>query len=368
ILLQQQYAQGLINALQLQGDPVLAMVEISNEGSVVQAWQGGQLDPVLVGDYRTALQNEWNAWLLAKYQTTAALAQAWGATTPDGPNLLLGNWQLEVHAPAVATVTATTTNGIPTEQVHVIQGGNWVFLKQTGFNMTAGNHYRWTFQARADLANGATANVPVSVMRDDSPWDGYSVSPYSIAVTNQWQTFTVLANASFNILVNPTQPDGGRAMMEVDGVGADVYVRSATLVQAGLNGLASGQTLEQGNLTLPGPTDNPSPVRLNDYAAFLTWVDQHYVNTIRDTVRAVTDPLVPITGTQMDYGGLSILDSQDGLDYQDNHFYIDHPQFPGIAWDPWDWHIADQAAADQTWSSFVDMAWAREAGRPYTVS
>ncbi len=369
IQLQQQYAQGLIGKLQLQGDPVLAMVEISNEGSVVQAWQGGQLDPVLVGDYRTALQSEWNAWLAAKYQTTAALAQAWGATTPDGPNLLLGNWQLEVHAPSIASLTATTTNGLPTEQVHVTQNGNWIFLKQTGFSMTAGNHYRWTFQARADLAAGASASVGVSVMRDDSPWDGFSVSPYSITLTNQWQTFTLLANASFSILVNPpTQPNGGRVMMDVENVGADVYVRSMTLVQAGQNGLASGQSLEQANLTLPGPTDNPSPARLNDYAAFLTWADQHYVNTIRDSVRAVTDPLVPITGTQMDYGGMSILDSQDGLDYQDNHFYIDHPNFPTIAWDPWDWRIQDQAAADQTWSSFVDMAWGREAGRPYTVS
>jgi len=369
IQLQQQYAQGLIGKLQLQGDPVLAMVEISNENSVVSSWQGGQLDPVLVGDYRTALQSEWNAWLAAKYQTTAALAQAWGTSTPDSPNLLTGNWQLEVHSPAIANVTAITTDGLPTERVHVTQNGNWVFLKQTGFSMTSGNHYRATFQARADLANGASASVPVSVMRDDSPWDGYSVSPYSITLTNQWQTFTVLAAAAFDILVNPpTQPNGGRMMLEVDGVGADVYVRGMTLAQAGVNGLASGQSIEQANLTLPGPADNPTAARLNDYAAFLTSVDQHYVNTIRDSVRAVTDPLVPVTGTQVGYGGLSIFDSQDGLDYQDNHFYIDHPNFPTIAWDPWDWRIRDQAAADDTWSSFVDMAWAREAGRPYTVS
>ncbi len=91
------------------------------------------------------------------------------------------------------------------------------------------------------------------------------------------------------------------------------------------------------------------------------------MNTIRDTLHA-SGVTAPITGTQMGYGGMSILDSQDGLDYQDNHFYVDHPGFPGLAWDPWDWNIQNAAAGDAGWSSFLDMAWSREAGRPYTVS
>jgi hypothetical protein len=332
IQLQLQYAQGLIDKLNLQNDPVLAMVEISNESSVVSSWQQGQLDAVLAGDYRSALQTQWNTWLAAKYQTTTALSQAWGQGTPDGPELLNGAWQLEVHSPAQAGLTTTSTSGIPTAQVHVGQAGNWVFLKQTGFSMTAGNRYLWTFQARADLANGATVTVPVSVMRDDSPWDGFLYS--SISISNQWQTFHVLANASFDITVNPpTQPNGGRIMLEVDGVGADTYVRSMSLVRAGQYGLAAGESIEAGNISLPDPTRNATTGRLNDYVQFLTSVDKNYVNAVRDTVRSSV-ALVPITGTQMGYGGFSILDSQDGLDYQDNHFYIDHPGFPGIAWDP----------------------------------
>ena len=70
----------------------------------------------------------------------------------------------------------------------------------------------------------------------------------------------------------------------------------------------------------------------------------------------------------MGYGGLAILDTQDGLDYQDNHFYIDHYNFPNTAWDGFDWRIRDSAAADDGWSAFTNMAWARQAGRPYTVS
>jgi hypothetical protein len=369
VTLQQQYAQGLIERLQLKNDPVLAMVEISNESSAVSAWQWGQLDPVLVGDYRSALQKQWNAWLSAHYASSDALTRAWGPNTSDGPNLLSGNWQVELHDLAQANLELITTDGIPTAHLYKVRGGGWLFLKQTGFSMTSGHRYAWTFQARAALAEGTTANVPVSVMRDDSPWDGYQTSPYSITLTNQWRIFTVLAEAGFDILVNrPSHPDGGRVMMDLEYVNTDVWVRTVKLVQAGQHGLMAGETLEQGNISLPGPADNPTTARLNDYVRFLTSVDQNYVNTMRDTVREVTDSLVPITGTQIGYGGLSILDSQDGLDYQDNHFYIDHPDFPGIAWDPWDWRIHNHAAEDDTWSEFLDMAWGREAGRPYTVS
>jgi hypothetical protein len=369
VALQQQYAQGLIEKLQLKNDPVLAMVEISNESSIISSWQSGQLEMVLQGDYGAEFERQWNNWLSRQYSSTSTLSQAWGASTPDGPNLLSGSWRLELHDSAGANLENNTTDGIPTAHLSNVRGGGWLFLKQTGFSMTAGHRYSWTFQARAALAAGVNANVLVSVMRDDSPWDGYSASPYSITLTNQWQNFTVLATAPFDILVNPfSQPNGGRVMMDLENVNADVWVRSAMLVQAGEHGLSSGESLAQGNISLPGPSDNATAPRLNDYVSFLISVDQNYVNTIRDTLRAASDPWVPITGTQVGYGGLSIFDSQNGLDYQDNHFYIDHPDFPGIAWDPWDWRIHDQAAADDTWSAFLEMAWAREAGRPYTVS
>ncbi len=261
VQLQQQYAQGLIQQLNLANDPVLAMVEISNECSIVSSWQQGQLDSVLLGDYRTSLQAQWNTFLAAKYLNTATLVQAWGNSSSDGPELLNNAWQLEVHTPAAATLTNTTTDGIPTAQVHVSQAGNWVFLKQVGFSMTQGNQYLWSFQARANLPAGVTYTAPVTVMRDDSPWDGYVYS--SITLSNQWQTFNILANASFDILVNPpTQPNGGRVAIEVDGVGADTYARSMTLKQAGQHGLASGESIEAGNISLPGPTDNPTPARL----------------------------------------------------------------------------------------------------------
>ncbi len=358
--LQQQYTSQLIRKLALRDDPVLAMVEINNESSLMQAWQWGQLDPVLDGEYRSALQSQWNSWLGARYANTPALAGAWGAGAADGAEILNGKWTLEQGHGKTGTLVMTTTDGIPTAQVQPGQGSGWLFLKQTGFHLSTGVRYRWTFQARADLPAGQKFDVPVSVMRDVSPWDGLLYS--TISLTNEWQTFTIAVTPSFAI------QDSGRVSLDVEFAPGAVYARSMSFVPAGQRGLAPGETVEMSTVSLLGPAEGATAARMADYVAFLIAADRNYVNTLRDTVRAETGPLVPITGTQMGYGGLAILDSQDGLDYQDNHFYIDHYNFPNTQWDGFDWRIRDAAAADSGWSSFTDMAWARQAGRPYTVS
>jgi hypothetical protein len=358
--LQRQYAAGLIRKLGLAGAPVLAMVEINNESSLVQAWQGRELDPVLDGEYRAALQSQWNGWLARKYVDTAALSAAWGAGSADGADVLPGKWTLEQGHGKTGTLTMTTVDGIPAAQVQPGQGSGWLFLKQTGFHLDAGVRYVWKFEARTDLAAGQKVDVPVSVMRDVSPWDGILYS--TISLTNQWQTFTIAVTPAFAI------QDSGRVSLDVEYAPGAVYARNMSLVPAGQKSLGSGETLEAANVSLIGPGEGATPTRMADYTAFLVATDRAYVNAIRDTVRSETDALVPITGTQMGYGGLAILDSQDGLDYQDNHFYIDHYNFPNTAWDGFDWRIRDSAAADTAWSSLTDMAWAREAGRPYTVS
>lgn len=358
--LQQQFTLGLVDRLKLKGDPVLALVEINNESSLVQAWQGGQLDPVLDGEYRTALTRQWNQWLAARYASTPALAAAWGTSTPDGPDLLPGAWTLEQGHGKTGTLTTVTMDGIRTAQVTPGAGSGWLFLKQTGFHLDNGARYVWRFQAKVDAPAGQTVQVPVSVMRDVSPWDGFLYR--NIQLTNQWQTFTVAVTPSFDI------HDSGRVSLDVEYAPGNVYVRSMTLVKAGQRGLAPEESVESASVSLIGPGEGATQPRLADYVRFLTATDRAYFSALSEAVHAATDPLTPVTGTQMGYGGLSILDSQAEASYQDNHFYIDHYNFPNTAWDGFDWRIRDAAAADNVWSSLLDMAWARQDGRPYTVS
>jgi len=106
----------------------------------------------------------------------------------------------------------------------------------------------------------------------------------------------------------------------------------------------------------------------DDYWQFLAERDRYYLRRMLEAVRETTDALVPVAGTQMGYGGLLNLDSHAGLNYQDNHFYIDHYNFPNLRWDARDWRIRDSSAVGSGLSTYLNMAAAREAGKPYTVS
>lgn len=118
-------------------------------------------------------------------------------------------------------------------------------------------------------------------------------------------------------------------------------------------------------LTEKPASDEP---RLNDFLLFLADRDRDYLRRMMLAVRESTDPLLPVAGTQMGYGGLLNLDTHADLDYQDNHFYIDHYNFPNARWDSRDWRIRDQASVGSGLAAFINMAVTREAGRPYTVS
>ena len=108
--------------------------------------------------------------------------------------------------------------------------------------------------------------------------------------------------------------------------------------------------------------------RADRYLLFLADRDRSYLKRMLGAVRETTDALVPVAGTQMGYGGLLNLDSHADLDYQDNHFYIDHYAFPHTAWDARDWRIRDTSSVATGLAAFLNMAAARESGRPYTVS
>jgi hypothetical protein len=119
------------------------------------------------------------------------------------------------------------------------------------------------------------------------------------------------------------------------------------------------------DLVASSDTANP---HLNAWLSFLVDRDHAYLDRMKRAVRDSSDSLVPITGTQMDYGGLLTMDAQAAMDYQDNHFYIDHYNFPHTAWDSRDWRIRDSSSVGSGLATFLNMAAARVAGVPYTVS
>lgn len=362
VRLQADFARNLIEALALKDDPVLGVIEIDNETSLLQAWQTGGLDKYLLGDYQTEFQRQWNRFLKKKYHSSDALGSAWGPGEPPGPQLLSSDpqaWRLEVHAPAQAVLEIL--GGDPqTVRVTVQRGGAPVILKQVGFSITTERPYLAEVEMRADLPPGTSRNVYWDIKQDVNPWR--TLSSKTVSVTNQWQKFTMAITPAFAM-------DGmGRFGLSVDGVEFPIYVRNGSLAQAARRGLNDGETIEDATVALVGENEASTLPRANDYLLFLANRDAHYFRAILRAVRAAAGDLVPVAGTQMGYGGLLNLDSHQELGYQDNHFYVDHYNFPHVQWDGRDWRIRDSSSVGSGLTSFQNMAAARQAGGPYTVS
>jgi hypothetical protein len=118
--------------------------------------------------------------------------------------------------------------------------------------------------------------------------------------------------------------------------------------------------------------DKPEPGRrTDDFILFLTDRDRNYNSRMLAAVREATGKSVPVTGTQINFGGFLTLDSQAGLDYQDGHFYVDFYVFPGGPWSSWDqrdWRIRNLSGSGSGLTEILNIAALREAGRPYTIS
>ncbi len=371
IELQKQYARAVIDALNLKGDPALAMVEINNESSLIHEWQEGSLDNALQGDYRTVLQQHWNSFLRARYRNTDALRAAWGGEVTDGPELLsptglpaaqVSGWKLELHSPAQATFEITTPNDIPTANVNVSTGGNTAIFKQTGFTVALTDRpYLAEFEIRADLADSQTREVLWGVMRDASPYDGQFFR--RVYIDNKWQKFSNAFNAK-------SEMDAiGRFGLWLENLaGTPVYVRNWSFRQAAKRGLSAGESIEAGSVSLVSVDEVATQARTDDYLSFLTDRDRAYLSEMLGVIREKVNYSVPVTGTQIGHGGLMNLDSHAVLDYQDNHYYVDHYVYPNVRWDSRDWYIRELSQVGGNLSALQEMAITREAGRPFTVS
>ena len=251
--LQVNYARQLIRALDLVDNPVLALVEINNEASLVSAWQTNALDSLSPAS-TILLQNGWRNWVLAHYGSVAHACTVWDSCGQTAQGMML-----------------------------VRSGENAALL-------------------------------------NSSPW---------------------LLHAGRL---------GDRILTKL---GLDAQFEDGNLMAAPVR--ARGQ-------------------RVSDYLRFLAATDAAYLHLIRTAVRdelghhGTHDSTVPISGTQMVYGGLLNVDAQREMDYEDEHFYVDHYDFPGKPWDRLNWRIQDASLMRDKLDSLLQRAFYRDVNKPYVMS
>ncbi len=103
------------------------------------------------------------------------------------------------------------------------------------------------------------------------------------------------------------------------------------------------------------------------YAEFLASLDKAYLDTMKTAVKACAGEQVPVTGTQMAYGGLANQRSHDGMDFLDTHFYIDHYKFPA-GWRQDNWWIKNNSLALDKFYPLASISLLRQQNKPFTVS
>ena len=251
--LQVLYARQLIRQLGLVDNPVLAMIEINNEASMIWAWQKDALNNLAPAS-ASLLHNLWRNWVVKKYGSAANACAAWQSCDQPAQGL---------------TLVSSSERAL------------------------LGNKNRWLLRA---------GQV------------------------------------------------GDRLLSKI---GLDPQFEDGRLIDAEVA---------------------PAGRRVSDYVQFLAATDAAYYHVIRAAVRAELGGSgggkvdVPMSGTQMYYGGLLNVDAQTEMEYEDEQFYVDHYDFPAQPWDRLNWRIQDASLMRDKLDSLLQRAFYRDLNKPFVMS
>jgi hypothetical protein len=104
-----------------------------------------------------------------------------------------------------------------------------------------------------------------------------------------------------------------------------------------------------------------------DFSRFLAVLDAAFIDQMSSVIKTSTRADMPVTGTQVNYGGMPSFGEQKIRGYLDNHFYFDHYRFDRSVWDKRDWYITDRNALKDP-LGLLNLAVSRVQGYPYVVS
>jgi hypothetical protein len=385
--LYKEYAQQLLTHVNpytgkaLLDDPVMAMLEITNENSLYRLWRDGSLSHFKQGGqlsvrYLKLLDQRWIDFLRSKYGNDESLKAAWafGSRNSSGTDLVRDpgfetkpvnqNWQLELHGSSHASMGSEVSRPF-TELlcarilVSSADGTDWhIQWKQVGASLAKDSLYTLSFAVRS--ADRAT--MAASVMRDDSPWTTYGYR--QIQVTPDWQVFTL----SFR----PSEACDRIVRISFSlGQTANTYwFDEVHLMPATVTGLAAGESLS-GTVRRLDYSECVAftPQRVMDISEFYIHLQESFYAEMEKFLKNELGVRVPMVRTNWNVGPADLLVQSAG-DYLDNHAYWDHPSFPNEPWSATDWTINNTAMVLEPDGGIMPSLFGGVAtvAKPFTVS
>ncbi len=125
---QETYVKSLLAALKLNGSPNLALVEVNNESTLIDAWQDGSLSSLVTGRYRDDLKQQWHAWCAANLCAATPFPLDRSALPPPAAkvaaNFFLALDQRYMDR-MIRAVRSVLGDDVPISGTQIIHSGRW---------------------------------------------------------------------------------------------------------------------------------------------------------------------------------------------------------------------------------------------------
>lgn len=372
IVLQEEYASMLMGSvnpytkLRLADDPMIAVVEINNENTLMNMTMEG-LDIIRDKDLGQALQAQWGQWLQKKYATLAAVLKQWNTGCNGVGDEILANgafaagetsWSFEGRKAGACEVSVDAEKGVCRLDITAPGAVSWAYqVHYVGLPLRSLQTYTVRFRARCE----GDRRVSVCLRMAHEPWDVYTTQ-VPVQLSPEWQDYEVVVGTN-------ELPAGAKHRLSL-GLGAAVGVveLAAVSLREGADPKDFGKPASFAALPLP---ERGSPELFwKDFRRFLFETECGYVRRMRSHLREKVGVTAPIVDTQASYGGLYGFMRETRLsDYVDMHSYWQHPVFPNRPWDGKDWRIGNTPlSAVSNGGTLSSLSRWRHPDMPYSLS
>jgi hypothetical protein len=336
IELQKQFAYDLLTHmnsytnLRYCDDPVVAMVEITNENSLFDGWYYDHLNGPMGNSkdiplyYSDLLDSLWNAWLLQKYGSRDSLEAVWNiGSEPQGPERIRDgsfegnleeNWELRVDSTAIGTLMKDSTTYIDGQFSARIEvnstGGMWsIYLRQRNLSTDSGVVYEVSFWAKASPSRKIRLSC-------GTPGHPNGVKGKIVNLTTEWRKYVTIFEA------DSTDSNGVEIAFALGDTVGTVWFDLVSFREAGVIGLRWDEDPALGNVNrmlyreLIGYTEN----RVADLGRLYYNLEVSFFDKMKAFLRDTVGVRVPLTGSNR-YYGLPDIKAQSSMDYLDSHAY-----------------------------------------------
>jgi hypothetical protein len=339
-------------------DPAIAVLEISNEDSLVNqpGWLAGLPEP-----FAGELRRQWTTWLRRRHGGDAALQAAWGvAGAPFGPERAppLARWIAERHGGAEAVVEPLDGGGLRWRATRA-GGASWHLQLGSGsLDVENGKCYEIAFRARA----AEPRRLALRASRAGGDYAGIGLDE-QFEVVADWRAFRFrLAPAGI------AADSGARLAFSLLNQPGEVEIAGFSCRETSPGFLRPGQTLAAGTVPLP-LAGAPLAVRREAYE-FLAGIEIAFARGMAAFLKDELGCRALVAHSQVLFGGpLGARREFLAGDFTDTHGYWQHPSWTGKPWDRRNWTIGNTSQIGHPeGGTLAQLAMQRPFGKPHTVS